>query len=159
MKDPFAVLAIQAEFTKPLYLFALPVIILAVVILFGRVSRKKISTSAVLFLFGGMALSIGLVLILFVGRIEMMSQNASVVFIEKYSRDGIVQVYGFKSYAHLYYGKVQPPGIPTVDELLQNPQEKPVYLLCKVNNEEALMSRKDVEKIEARNGFVVFRKK
>ncbi len=159
MKDPFAVLSIQAEFTKPLYLFILPAFILTVVILFSRVSRVKISVSAVMLLFGGMALSIGLVLILFVGRIEMMSQNASVEFIEKYSREGIVQVYGFKSYAHLYYGKVQPPGISTVDELLQNQQNKPVYLLCKVNNEAALLSRNDVEKIEARNGFVVFRKK
>lgn len=159
MKDPFAVLSIQAEFTKPWYLFILPVFILVIIFLFQIISRKKFSFSAVFLLYGGIAMSITLVLVLFVGRIEMMSQNASITMIEKYSKEGIVQVYGFKSYAHLFYGKVHPPGVPTVDELLQNQQDKPVYLLCKVNNEAALLSRNDLEKIEARNGFIVFRKK
>lgn len=99
----------------------------------------------------------------FVPRIEKYSQAAAIDFYKsKAGEDCYVEVYGFKSYAYLFYTKKQPPKNTMdtdLDRLLKGEVDKPVYIVAKVTSEEDMKSYTKLEKIGEKNGFVFYKRK
>ena len=67
-------------------------------------------------------------------------------------------VYGFNSYAHLFYAQKPPKDdkvvVPSNQELLYSPITKPVYVVCKINHLERLLGEIKCREIKRENGFV-----
>lgn len=99
----------------------------------------------------------------FVPKIETYSQRAAIEFYKEKAAEGaIVEVIGFKSYAHLFYTKKQPPQDKRwldKDYLLQNNIGKPLYFVAKINNAERIAAENNLEIIGQKNGFVFMQKK
>jgi len=99
----------------------------------------------------------------FTPKIEAYSQRAVIDFYQQFQgQDVLVYPLGFKSYAHLFYTKKQPPAAgahPTEEELLYQPVSKPVYFVCKINNAAAFAALPQLEQIGSKNGFVFFKRR
>lgn len=92
-------------------------------------------------------------------RIEGYTQRAAIEFYKTLEdKDVYVGTLGFKSYAHLYYSRVQPPDeVRNVDAdwLLNGDVNKPVYFVFKINRKERYMEEHpQLELLYEKNGFV-----
>jgi len=159
--DPFA----AANFMAPVtwsgweslaglaYLF---VFILAVVYL-----RKSIVKGIVL-LFLSSILFHETVLPLFLPKIETNIQGEVIDFYKSLKdEDAYVDVYNFKSYAHLFYTYKKPvtnPESRNMDWLLNGNTDKPVYLVTKVGREEELEKNSRFRKIGGHYGYLFYKK-
>ena len=132
--------------------------LLAVLILFFYLEkRNKISinqsSKSIFILFLGTALFVQSVLLFFVPNIEAYSQRAAIEFYEsKSSEHCVIETYGFKSYAHLFYARKQPPSLNSEKEAI-------VYVVGKIQNKKQLDENSDLEFLYAKNGFIFYRKK
>ena len=132
--------------------------LLAVLILFFYLEkRNKISinqsSKSIFILFLGTALFVQSVLLFFVPNIEAYSQRAAIEFYEsKSSEHCVIETYGFKSYAHLFYARKQPPSLNSEKEAI-------VYMVGKIQNKKQLDENSDLEFLYTKNGFVFYRKK
>lgn len=114
-------------------------------------------------LFGGTALFVLLTLVFFIKRIEGYSQRAAIEFFqEKSKEDCYIITHGYKSYAHLFYAKKQPPTRPEAQDshFLQygNP-DKPVFLVTKVHRTHEIDDMGTFEELYRKNGFVFYVRK
>lgn len=82
--------------------------------------------------------------VLILPRIADITQNAAIHFFEeKSTEDAFLMVDGYKSYAHLFYGRIQPfphPEIPPEERgawMARGPIDRPVYLVTKARRSEA----------------------
>lgn len=165
-EDPFAQGNLEAnvhwtgaEVLPGLYLLALMAV-------FFKLMQKKRLRPAFYLLFGGTAVFVMLTLFFFVGRIEGYSQRAAVNFFKEKSREDChLAVYGYKSYAHLFYGLPSQAGqdcfkdTACINHLIYDPLDKPAYIVSKVHKAPELESRGTLEEIGRKNGFVFFRRK
>lgn len=119
--------------------------------------------TAFIILFSGTILMVQSVSYFFIPRIEKYSQAAAIDFYKsKAGEDCYVEVYGFKSYAHLFYTKKQPQKNPKHAELnwlLKEDVDKPVYIVAKITSEDELKSYTQLEKTGEKNGFVFYKRK
>jgi 4-amino-4-deoxy-L-arabinose transferase-like glycosyltransferase len=114
--------------------------------------------------FGLTALGIFFTLIFHIPKIELYSQNAALEFYEsKKNENCIIQPFGFKSFAHLFYSqkKHNAGSLPNND--LENSltifPEKNLYFVAKVSNIAALKESKRCQELYRKNGFVFFIRK
>lgn len=90
--------------------------------------RRKENVRAIYSLFGGSLIALAFAAVLFSPRVEEYSQGTAIDYWEKHSySEFYLETIGYKSYAHYYYGSLQ-PGL----------SENPYYLNWKKENEKHL---------------------
>ena len=98
-----------------------------------------------------------------VPKIEGYSQRTAIDFYEsKAYQDVYVHPLGFKSYAHLFYGRKEPVTNPkSYDEnwLLNGAVDKPVFFVARIDRYQNFKSNPNLEFIKEENGFVFLRRK
>lgn len=116
-------------------------------------------------LFLSTAIFLQLVLVFYVKNIEGYSQRAAIEFYEsKQTEDCYVQTYGFKSYAHLFYSRLNQPQNPryfmTSDWVLRGAAvDKPAYFVGKIDDLEEMKRIETIQFLYEKNGFVFFQRK
>lgn len=159
MKDPFAVESLAAEISTPWYLFAAGAWIITVIGISHFWVRKSDPEKGYQFFFVSNAISVALVLYLFIGRAEMFSQNAHIEFLKEAAAKNIpVQTMGFKSYAQYFYGQSK-QHLPSWEEIHEKGFPTDIYLVAKINREAEFDTFTDIEKIGRKNGFIFYIKK
>jgi hypothetical protein len=133
--------------------------------------QGKIS-QAIFGLFGGTAVLVVLILWAFIGRIEQFSQGTAIGYFKSLAgKDVYVLTLGYKSYAHYFYGDLQPENKPKFyypndlnrgaaewRELLLNGQNpKDVYVVAKITFENELRaSYPKLEKLKEGSGWQLY---
>ncbi|MFT5168492.1 MAG: 4-amino-4-deoxy-L-arabinose transferase-like glycosyltransferase [Saprospiraceae bacterium] len=120
------------------------------------------SKKRILALFLGTAIFINLTLYFLVGNIEHHSQRAAIEFFEsKAGEDCYIKPMGYKTYAHLWYGK-RPNHLPVesrdIHWLMSEKADKPVYVITKVHKLKKLAEFGNLREIGRKNGFVFLKK-
>jgi hypothetical protein len=102
-----------------------------------------------------------LLMLLIVPRVEAIIQASYINMCKQYAKEGALLLpYGFKSYAHLFYGNLSPEQCRyTSDDLLNvngaNTDRKK-YLICKKGKENELLAMPGVHLIKSENGYLLF---
>lgn len=163
LKDDFAKEALNAKVYWNLKeaAFGIVGLVCIVISLILIYSKKTLLGLYVLVL--SFCLMINILLSQFMPRIEKYSQNAMIEFLEqKQVEDCYIVVYGFKSYAQLFYGAKKQPLTPQDrDEnyMLNGPVTKPVYVITKVTRINSFTAADHFEELYRRNGFVFLKRK
>ena len=133
---------------------------------FFNAYRRGNKPRSFLALYGGTAIFVMLTLVFFIKRIEGYSQRAAVEFFaEKADEDCYLAAFGYKTYAHLFYGQPQRPGdacfkdTACMNRLFFDPLDKPAYIVAKVHKAKTLEEMETLEEVGRKNGFVFFRRK
>ena len=134
--------------------------ILVILIAVGAYSKRR-SIRSFNLLFFGTALWVFLTLVLYIGKIERISQRAAISFWEdKSGQDVYVATYDYKSYADLFYSKIEPKEDTRYQNrewLFKGAVDKPVYISCKVTHKEKLERElEDVVYLYNENGFYFY---
>ncbi len=165
--DPFAVANLEAEVNWTGF-EVLPGILLIGILLFGiHAFNRRQWKEGLAITFGGTAVFVMLTLIFFIKRIEGYSQRAAIEFFEsKKDEDCYVVPHGYKTYAHLFYGKKEPveKEIEMNDKeawkewCLTGPIDKDVYVITKIHRVHELEGNEELKEVYNKNGFVVFKR-
>lgn len=115
----------------------------------------------------GTMVYIFLILVGFMGRVEMIVQNAAIEMLKSLAdKDAYVVTVGHKSYAHLFYGALKPTHVPGpqdgpewVQDFIRKPHEKDVYALTKVTKKANIESIPEFRKLAEKNGFALYLRK
>ena len=96
-------------------------------------------------------------LIFTVPKIEKYTQNAAIEFFIKHSEeDAQIKTFGYKSYAHLFYGKKQKK-LLNISSVNTENQKKITYFVCKINKEKSFVEKHPkAEKLYDKNGFCFY---
>lgn len=96
-------------------------------------------------------------------KIERYTQGAVIDFYEaKQGQDVYIEPIGYKSYAHLFYFRKQPPTNPnsySEDWLINGPVDKPVFFVTRNINIDQYRYHPNLEIIREEAGFVFLRRK
>lgn len=157
--DQFAQANIKAQIPWSLWHGIAGVWLIAVLIgWFWADKNKKKYQYEVLFL--GVAMFVWITLSLYVKKIEGYSQRAAIEFYQsKQEEDCYIVPWGYKSYAHLFYGKVKPHENKKAydqDWLIHGDIDKPTYIICKINGKDSIKNLPDTKEVFNKNGFVVY---
>ncbi len=160
--DPFAIGNLAAHGGWKGFEFLAPLILIAGIVVF-LLFRKKNTDFAVKALASLTALFIFASLLLIVPKIEAYSQRAAVEFFESVSdEDAYLTTVGYKSYAHLFYGRAKMHnhfGASDKEWLLKGDIDKPVYFSSKINRKEKILTEyPDVRFLYEKNGFIFFKR-
>jgi hypothetical protein len=152
LQDPFASEALHAKVYWSKSDFIPGIIfsgLFTVSILMFITSKLKQAIATLLL---SMALLTQFFMVWFVPRIERYSQGAMIDFIEeKANENSRIEATGFKSYAHLFYGKQLPP---------QSYSDSSThYYITKVHRLDVVNTWINAEEVERRNGFVFLKKR
>lgn len=127
---------------------------------------KKEIVKGIVLLFFSTILFHETVLPLFLPKIETYIQGEVVNFYQRFAdRDAepaYVEVYNFKSYAHLYYTDKLPvtnPESRNIVWLMNGKVDKPVYLVTKVGREEELEKHPNFERSGGKYGYLFYKRK
>lgn len=103
-------------------------------------------------------ISVPLYLWVVVPYIEQYTQKPAIDFYRQLvGRDAYILPVGFKSYAHLFYGQIQPQNaVPSYQEALSGSLKKPVYFVTKINKTKGLDTLANVRKLGPVGGFCFF---
>lgn len=161
MKDPFAVDSMRVDYSFPPLVFSAgPLFIIGIVVSIVFFVRKQLLNAIVSH---AIALSISLLIVLFtlLPTIESITQGPSIEMLQSIkNEDCYIDTYGFKSYAHFYYGEVK-PGLRKDSKdsnwLLNGEIDKPVYFLSKSTNLE-LDDREDIGLVQTKGGFRLYKR-
>ncbi|MFN6946238.1 MAG: ArnT family glycosyltransferase [Cytophagaceae bacterium] len=98
----------------------------------------------------------------FIPRVEEFVQGANIEFFKSVAEaNAYVDVYGYKSYAHLFYGKRMPEELPQAADkhyLLHGDINRPVYISTKIHLKRDLADHPDFTELFSKNGFVFYRR-
>lgn len=164
IKDPFALANLQAQEPWKLVDF-LPALIwlsaIAVGIYFMLSDRLK---QAILTLL--VAVPIGILSIqgTILPHVEQYTQRAAISFYESKAKQNVYLIpLGFKSYAHLFYGKIKPHQNPNRYKeawVCSDTTDLPVYLVARIPmHENYLKAYPNLKKLTMKNGFVFLTQK
>lgn len=168
VKDQFALGNFHANVRWSYAELSFGIILFILIFLSSRLLRNKQIEKACFLLFATLSLYISVVVIHFTPKIEGYSQNAAIRFYEsKVGEDCYIQVFGFKSYAHLFYSKKQIPSgailnIKQEDRAkwkLRGNIDKPVYFLTKNTHPSLENERYGIVKTGEKNGFVFYERR
>tara|TARA_R110002050_G_scaffold290260_1_gene443757 strand:+ start:88576 stop:90228 length:1653 start_codon:yes stop_codon:yes gene_type:complete len=161
--DPFAVANLAAE--VPWTGFeAIPGIWLIAITFLGIFFMSKGHTyKGALWLFGGTGIFVFLTLTMVITKIEAITQNAAIEFYEtKQDCDCYVVSEEYKSYAQLFYSKIQ-PGLNEKRHdknwLRTGDIDKDVFFVAKINGTYNLEKLPDVSLLYEKNGFTFWVRK
>lgn len=161
IKDAFARAALEAHVEWNRHL-AMPGILYAILGVAAVIWLSNSLKRGTIMLFTVTAVFIQAGLFFFTPRIERYTQGAAIDFYKSLQgKDVYVQVYGFKSYAHLFYSQKQPPENPASynkEWLLHGEIDKPAYFVSKITKAQELRTLPYWEEIESKNGFVFFKR-
>lgn len=162
--DPFAIGCLGADAGWKGYEFAAGVLLLAGVAAFAVFSRKGGMLKPTLVITATVPLFMFLAMYLIVPRIEAYSQRAAIDFFRSVSReDAYLETIGYKSYAHLFYGRIRNHTHEQARDkswLLTGDIDKPAYFSIKINRKEKFMKEyPHIEYMYEENGFVFFSRK
>lgn len=140
---------------------ALPGIILILGVSWA-VFQKKYQTK-VIATYLSVLLFVNLTMTLIVPKIEQYSQNAALTFYKNHQHEAAyIETYGFKSYAHLFYGRKKKPLNPQAYSqkwILEDNTDKTVYIVCKITAAQEFQEKyPNFKKMYQKNGFVFFLK-
>lgn len=161
--DSFARGCLMADGEWKGYEFIAGLILLAGITGFAFFWRKNRFDKALITLTGTFPVFMMVSMILIVPRVEAYSQRAAIDFFRSVSdQDAYLETVGYKSYAHLFYGRVKNVTHPDArDEkwLLKGPVDKNAYFSIKVNRKERFIKEyPDAELLYEKNGFVFFKR-
>ena len=158
IKDDFAIANLQASGN-----WTGPESFIGIFFIFGCLwfirRMKKDPDQSVKGIFVSTMLMAFFAMILITPRIESYSQRAAIEFYESVAEeDAYITTLGFKSYAHLYYGKVNPAENLSVYEkgwLLTGNIDKKAYIVFKINRKTRYLKEyPDLKILYEKNGFV-----
>lgn len=165
IKDPFA----AANFMAPVYWSgweALAGLAYLIVFMGAMYYLKKELVKGIVLLFLSTILFHETVLPLYLPKIETNIQGEVINFYKSFKdRDAApayVEVYEFKSYAHLFYTDKKPftnLKSKDMDWLMNGPVDKPVYLITKLGREGNLEKHPNFEKVGGRYGYLFYKRK
>lgn len=158
--DPFATANMEAEVTWSAIDY-LPAAIIAITLVTYFALQRRSGSTAFRTLFFGTGIWVFTALIFFIGKVESISQRASVEFFESQVGEEVyVTTYGYKSYVPWFYAKVQPYEHEEPIEnrwLLHGETDRPVMISVKINKVEEFRERvPDAQLLYAKNGFYFF---
>jgi 4-amino-4-deoxy-L-arabinose transferase-like glycosyltransferase len=159
IKDDFAKLNLQNPIVWSGYEGLVGLVIVAGIVA-SYIHFKKNLSYYLIFLFSSIIIFHETVLPIFLPKIEPMVQGEFVEFLKsKQKEDCYVEVYNFKSFAHLYYtDKPSTRETPAMDTLLYGRVTKPVYLITKVGREQELEQNKNFSRIGGKYGFCFYKR-
>ncbi|MEX2597975.1 MAG: glycosyltransferase family 39 protein [Salibacteraceae bacterium] len=133
ISDPF----VRGNLTAPVDYFGwewmIGLIYISVVIIAVIKSKTRLKQS-VYILSLGTAATLFVTMPLIVPMIESISQRSAVTFFKaQQGKDVYLKPYGYKSYAHLFYGKVTPETSHKMDQHKLDNADKPVLISLKIN--------------------------
>ncbi len=104
-----------------------------------------------------------LTVVIMTPKIEKYSQNAAIEFYDSISnQDCYVKTLGYKSYAHLFYSKMNPPTNKNWNDLewlIYGEIDKPVYFVTKINKKESILGKyPTLDIMYEKNGFVFLKR-
>jgi hypothetical protein len=159
--DPFAIECLNADGGWKGNEFISMLILSGGLIAYLLVSRKKPGTNPLYMLTGSIAVFLLLAMTLIVPKVEAYSQRAAIEFFKSVShKDAYLDTKGYKSYAHLFYGKIKRhtnPNAHSKEWLLTGTIDKPAYFSMKITKKDKFM--KDYPTIVflyEKNGFAFF---
>jgi 4-amino-4-deoxy-L-arabinose transferase-like glycosyltransferase len=159
-KDPFAYANLEAEVSWSGWEFMPGLFFIGLTVVFFILFRKRFDLRRAMLYLAGMGLFVNLALITFIKRVEGYSQRAALEFFsEKAGEEAYLHTVGYKSYAHLFYGDVQPGGHPQrgdLNWLLKGDIDRPVYFSTKIHKADRLREYPQLEEVGEKNGFVFF---
>lgn len=160
IKDDFAVANLAADGNWTGFEFLIGFLfILAVVLIFIRISKENVLKRAV-YLWSATMLFTLSVLLFVVPKIERYSQQALIEFFEsKAGEDVYIRNLHFKSYATYFYGKTLPQQNKNYydkDWLLTGDIDKDVYFVTKIHRTPLLEEYTELQRIGEKNGFVFY---
>lgn len=162
-KDPNGVASLNAEVNWTGWEAMAGVLIIAVIMLFFYLVRRREIRNAFYSLFTGIALFVFTALVFLVGRIEMYSQNAHVEFAKSLAgKNCYVTTSGFKSYVHLFYPQIKPGGNPernNIAWLVYEPVDREVYIISRSHLREYWSGVPEVEILYEKNSFLFIKRK
>ena len=90
----------------------------------------------------GTAITLFSTMRLIVPMIESISQRSAIAFFESQQGKGVyLKTYGYKSYAHYFYGRIMPENKHTMPDQKLTLADKPIMISCKVNEEEKFKTK------------------
>ncbi len=159
--DPFAKGCLMADGEWRGYEFIGGLVLLIGITLFTLNWKRDRFDKAQMILTGTIPAFMMIAMLLIVPRIENYSQRAAIDFFVSVSdQDAYVETVGYKSYAHLFYGKARKPDNGKDEKwLLTGPVDKDAYFSIKVNRKNRFMQEyPDAELLYEKNGFVFFKR-
>jgi hypothetical protein len=170
VRDPFvrAIAAVPVGWSQvdlvPGVAYFLAIVFAVSVLLRNRQDAKRFAV----ILFGATVIVVPLALARIASKVERYTQATPIAFYESLRGcDCYIATLGFKSYAHLFYGRIPPErsaraaGVaPDRYEgwLLSGPIDRPVYFVSKVDRADSWRDQPGIKVIGERNGFVFFRR-
>ncbi len=162
IKDDFAVGNLQAQvnWTGIESIGGALLIITTLIFIFGFKRNLKMKYISLL---TGTIVFIQLTIYLIVGKVERYTQHAAIEFYKTLqNKDCYVEPLGFKSYAHYFYARTEPPGDKRAYNegwLLTGDIDKPAFFVCKIHKAKKYSRQyPKVEKMYGKNGFVFFKR-
>ncbi len=161
--DPFAAANLQADVSWPWFISLVGIgFIIAVITSLRLINRNRNWGMRILFI--SCSVFIYLTITLVTPRIEGYTQRAAVEFFKSVSSEkAYITTLGYKSYAHLYYGKVDPEcGLTAADShfLLEGDIDLDAYFVFKINRKENYLKEYPLlEILYEKNGFVFARRR
>ncbi len=164
IKDDFAVENLKATVHWSAYDVLPGIIYMIGIIVVLLLLKKKKFKDGIVGLFVLSLVTVNLVSVLVVPKVEQYSQGAAIEFYTSLqNEDCYVETLGFKSYAHFFYKQTKETNnINNAGNewLLNGTLDKPAYFVCKINNaEEYLKIYPQLKEIYKKNGFVFFVRK
>jgi len=164
IKDEFAVANFQAQLHFTGIEWTVGLFLIGVGVLFGYLIKQKKFAFGFQSLFFGVSTFMLIGLVAYIGRVEQITQNASIEFLETLKgKDVYVVTHGYKSYAQYFYAELKPSQKPLVDDgdlwkeyAITHPLTKDLYILTKVNEVEGLKPYPQLQKLGEKNGFVFY---
>jgi 4-amino-4-deoxy-L-arabinose transferase-like glycosyltransferase len=156
IKDPFALANLAAD-VKWTGWEGLVGLVMVIGLLLFFIMKKPISR--IISLFVTSLIFTFLTMTVFTGKIEGYTQRAALDFYrERSSEDCYIKTLGFKSYAHLFYGKTMPQENPLANDndwLLTGKIDKPAYFVYKMTKKAEYSSiYPQLTLLYEKNGFI-----
>jgi 4-amino-4-deoxy-L-arabinose transferase-like glycosyltransferase len=155
IKDDFALANLEADVRWSGWESMTGVFYFIALIIFFIIAKKNLVKASIILFFTSM-ITLQCVLYLIVPKVEGYIQSSVIDFYQNLKgKDVYVEVYGFKSYAHLFYFDKKPGNRPesfNEEWLLRGKIDKPVYFVTKITNHD-LDQAKGIKFLSSRNGF------
>lgn len=163
LQDPFAKACLMADGEWKGFEFVAGILLLAGIIGFFITWQKNRYMTSIIILTSALPVFMLVSMLWIVPRVEAYSQRAAIeFFISVSDQDAYLETIGYKSYAHLFYGKAKIQAHPMArDEqwLLKGPIDKDAYFAIKAHKKDKFMQDyPEVELLYEKNGFAFFRR-
>ena len=160
IKDPFAAANLQANPGWSGYESLLGVMFIVGLCIALILIKKKNIKSGIIVLFTNTIIFMFLTMVIVVPKIEAYTQKAAIEFYQSHQdEDCYIKTIGFKSYAHLFYGKTKKQSninSHNKDWQLTGKLDKKIYFVTKIDKANELTKYPQIKKLYAKNGFVFF---